>query len=241
MRHRRPYGLAHVLASTTADHLPAAVLAHAHRAVLDWLGSALAGAHRAAGADGAARGGGPRGLRRGDGVRRRACVGGRGGVRQRRRVAHPRARRHSQGIHRARRRRRSSRRRWLWPSASTRTGRAFLPAVALGYEAAFRIGEAVNPSHYRFWHPTGTAATFGAAAAAGSLLRLDADADAARARHRRHAGRGPVGVQRRRRDEQAPASGQGGDEWRPVGGSRARRLHRRAAASSKASADSSAR
>jgi 2-methylcitrate dehydratase PrpD len=53
-------------------------------------------------------------------------------------------------------------------------GRAFLLAVALGYEAALRIGEAVNPSHYRFWHPTGTAATFGAAAAAGSLMRLNA-------------------------------------------------------------------
>ncbi len=52
-------------------------------------------------------------------------------------------------------------------------GRAFLLAVAVGYEAALRIGEAVNPSHYRFWHPTGTAATFGAAAAAGSLLGLD--------------------------------------------------------------------
>ena len=54
-------------------------------------------------------------------------------------------------------------------------GRAFLLAVALGYEAALRVGEAVNPSHYRFFHPTGTAATFGAAAAAGSLLGLDAD------------------------------------------------------------------
>ncbi|MCC6315279.1 MAG: MmgE/PrpD family protein [Thermomicrobiales bacterium] len=52
-------------------------------------------------------------------------------------------------------------------------GAAFLLAVVLGYEAALRIGEAVNPSHYRYWHPTGTAATFGAAAAAGSLLRLD--------------------------------------------------------------------
>lgn len=52
-------------------------------------------------------------------------------------------------------------------------GRAFLLAVALGYEAALRVGEAVNPSHYRFFHPTGTAATFGAAAAAGSLLGLD--------------------------------------------------------------------
>ncbi len=54
------------------------------------------------------------------------------------------------------------------------SGRAFLHAVTLGYEAALRVGEAVNPSHYEFWHPTGTAATFGAAAAAGALLRLDA-------------------------------------------------------------------
>jgi 2-methylcitrate dehydratase PrpD len=52
------------------------------------------------------------------------------------------------------------------------SGEAFTRAVALGYEAALRIGEAVNPSHYRYWHPTGTAATFGAAAAAGSLVRL---------------------------------------------------------------------
>ncbi len=53
-------------------------------------------------------------------------------------------------------------------------GSAFILAVALGYEAALRIGEAVNPSHYRYWHPTGTAATFGAAVAAGSLLKLNA-------------------------------------------------------------------
>lgn len=53
-------------------------------------------------------------------------------------------------------------------------GHAFMAAVAVGYEAALRIGAAVNPSHYRFWHPTGTAATFGAAAAAGSLMKLTA-------------------------------------------------------------------
>ncbi|HYO29584.1 MAG TPA: MmgE/PrpD family protein, partial [Thermomicrobiales bacterium] len=52
------------------------------------------------------------------------------------------------------------------------SGPAFLLAVALGYETALRVGEAVNPSHYAFFHPTGTAATFGAAAAAGSLLGL---------------------------------------------------------------------
>ena len=55
-----------------------------------------------------------------------------------------------------------------------RSGAEFLAAVAIGYEAALRTGEAVNPSHYRFFHPTGTAATFGAAAAAGHLLKLDA-------------------------------------------------------------------
>src|SRR5688572_8932527 len=54
------------------------------------------------------------------------------------------------------------------------SGESFLLAVTLGYEAALRIGEAVNPSHYRFWHPTGTAATFGAAVAAASLMRLNA-------------------------------------------------------------------
>jgi 2-methylcitrate dehydratase PrpD len=53
-------------------------------------------------------------------------------------------------------------------------GKAFLLAVVAGYEAALRIGEAVNPSHYRFWHPTGTAATFGAAAAAGTVMQMDA-------------------------------------------------------------------
>jgi 2-methylcitrate dehydratase PrpD len=54
-------------------------------------------------------------------------------------------------------------------------GRSFILAVTLGYDAALRIGEAVNPTHYQFWHPTGTAATFGAAVAAGSLLHLTAD------------------------------------------------------------------
>ncbi|UBV44515.1 MmgE/PrpD family protein (plasmid) [Deinococcus taeanensis] len=52
-------------------------------------------------------------------------------------------------------------------------GAAFLRAVVLGYDAALRIGEAVNPSHYRHWHPTGTVATFGAAVAAGTLMGLD--------------------------------------------------------------------
>lgn len=53
-------------------------------------------------------------------------------------------------------------------------GQTFIAAVAVGYEAALRIGEAVNPSHYRYWHPTGTCATFGAAAAVASIRQLPA-------------------------------------------------------------------
>lgn len=56
------------------------------------------------------------------------------------------------------------------------TGTELLRAVAIGYEVACRIGEAVNPEHYAFWHPTGTVNTFGAAAAAAALQRLDARA-----------------------------------------------------------------
>jgi len=46
----------------------------------------------------------------------------------------------------------------------------------VGYEAGIRAGEAVNPAHHRIWHSTGTCGTFGAAAAVGSLFRLDAAA-----------------------------------------------------------------
>jgi 2-methylcitrate dehydratase PrpD len=51
-------------------------------------------------------------------------------------------------------------------------GAALLTAIAAGYEVAIRIGEAVNPAHYRFFHPTGTVATFGAAAASAKLMGL---------------------------------------------------------------------
>jgi 2-methylcitrate dehydratase PrpD len=54
------------------------------------------------------------------------------------------------------------------------SGADLLAAVVAGYETAVRAGAAVNPSHYRFWHTTGTCGTFGAAAAAGRLLGLDA-------------------------------------------------------------------
>ncbi|MDB5808467.1 MAG: hypothetical protein JWN94_589 [Betaproteobacteria bacterium] len=54
------------------------------------------------------------------------------------------------------------------------SGRDFLHAFLLGIEVACRAGLSVYPWHYaRGWHITGTAGTFGAAAAAGKLLGLD--------------------------------------------------------------------
>ncbi len=56
------------------------------------------------------------------------------------------------------------------------SGADFLRAVVLGYEVSTRIGVVMGRPHYKFWHSTGTMGSFGAAAAAGSLLRLDEDA-----------------------------------------------------------------
>jgi 2-methylcitrate dehydratase PrpD len=53
------------------------------------------------------------------------------------------------------------------------TSAEMLDAVVRGYEASIRIGAAVGPGHYRFWHNTASCGPFGAAAAAGSLLGLD--------------------------------------------------------------------
>jgi 2-methylcitrate dehydratase PrpD len=52
-------------------------------------------------------------------------------------------------------------------------GEAFLRGVIVGYEVSTRIGEAVMPSHYRFWHTTGTVGCYGAAAAAATVLRCN--------------------------------------------------------------------
>lgn len=53
---------------------------------------------------------------------------------------------------------------------------AFLDAVVRGYEAMIRVGAAVGPGHYAYWHNTSTCGPFGSAAAGGSLLGLDAKA-----------------------------------------------------------------
>ena len=53
------------------------------------------------------------------------------------------------------------------------SGAELLHAFVLGVEAECRIGKAVYPDHYDAgWHITGTAGVFGAAAAAGKILKL---------------------------------------------------------------------
>jgi 2-methylcitrate dehydratase PrpD len=53
-------------------------------------------------------------------------------------------------------------------------GELLLRAIIAGYEVSNRIGAAVNPAHYAWWHTTGTVGCFGAAIAAGVVLKLDA-------------------------------------------------------------------
>src|SRR5262249_55265869 len=52
-------------------------------------------------------------------------------------------------------------------------GRELIEAMVGGYEVGIRAGEAVGRSHYNLWHTTGTCGTFGAAAAAAHLLKLN--------------------------------------------------------------------
>jgi 2-methylcitrate dehydratase PrpD len=57
------------------------------------------------------------------------------------------------------------------------SGRDVLTAMVTGYETMIRVSLATGPnaSRLRGWHLTGTTGTFGAAAAAGNLLRLGGD------------------------------------------------------------------
>lgn len=53
------------------------------------------------------------------------------------------------------------------------SGRALLRSIAIGYEIGCRVAREVNPSHYKYWHTTGTVGAIGSAAAAADLLELD--------------------------------------------------------------------
>lgn len=56
--------------------------------------------------------------------------------------------------------------------ASDADGDTLLRAIVAGYEVSTRIAAAIQPAHYRFWHTTGTVGTFGAAVSAGCVLGL---------------------------------------------------------------------
>ncbi len=56
------------------------------------------------------------------------------------------------------------------------SGRELLEAFLTGFEVECKIAEAIHPSHYKKgFHSSGTIGTFGAAAAAAKLMRLDPD------------------------------------------------------------------
>lgn len=50
------------------------------------------------------------------------------------------------------------------------SGQALLNAIVVGYEISTRLGVAVQPSHYTFFHTTGTVGCMGAAAAVAALV-----------------------------------------------------------------------
>src|SRR5512140_1220804 len=63
---------------------------------------------------------------------------------------------------------------FAYASVNKVSGRDFMEAFILGFEAESRVGNAVYPAHYDVgWHITGTAGVFGAAAAIGKLLNLE--------------------------------------------------------------------
>ena len=166
--------LAEVVAATTYADLPPETREDAYRAILDWLGSVLAGAVEAparlaqqvVGSFGASKEATVFGAGRASAAAAALANGVASHILE------------LDDIHRGSTVHASAP---IIPAALAvaerehADGHAFMTAVTLGYEAALRIGEAVNPSHYRYWHPTGTVATFGAAAAAGSLVKLNAD------------------------------------------------------------------
>lgn len=66
---------------------------------------------------------------------------------------------------------------WAVAEATGAPGSRVLEGVVAGYEVMARIGMGFGVSDHRMrgWHATGTAGTFGAAAAAGRVLGLDAE------------------------------------------------------------------
>ena len=55
------------------------------------------------------------------------------------------------------------------------SGKDLLVGIAVGFEIGIRVAMGVGQDHYHFWHTTATCGTFGAAAGAAKILRLDED------------------------------------------------------------------
>ena len=55
------------------------------------------------------------------------------------------------------------------------SGKDLITAFILGVEAGGRVGRCIMPSHYIYWHPTGTTAGVGAGVAAAKLLKQNAE------------------------------------------------------------------
>jgi 2-methylcitrate dehydratase PrpD len=55
------------------------------------------------------------------------------------------------------------------------SGKKLVEGLVVGFDVAYRIGEAIAKTHYPMWHSTGTVATFGAAAAAAKIMGLNED------------------------------------------------------------------
>jgi len=167
--------LAAYVADLRYDDIPAEVAARAKALTLDFLGSAVRArrdAESTPSALGDARRARPRRRGRGHGVRRRAHLQpGGGGAAQRRVRPLARFRRHP--------------RRFLAASSAPvvpaaladgeivqASGRVVLTAIVAGYEVCCRLGNALDPTRIirAAFHPTATAGTFGAAAAARSSM-----------------------------------------------------------------------
>lgn len=54
-----------------------------------------------------------------------------------------------------------------------KSGKDVIAAIVAGYDVATRIGEAINPSSYWYWHTTAIAGNFSSAATAGNLMNLN--------------------------------------------------------------------
>ena len=54
-----------------------------------------------------------------------------------------------------------------------KSGEDIIAAIVAGYDVATRIGEAINPASYWYWHTTGIVGNFSSAATAGNLMNLN--------------------------------------------------------------------